>query len=131
MGMGTTDLGFEPVVHGGREPNGGGVSPAGSGCVRRAVRLAQRVRAAEHGEVLDIEAVGGEGLDHEADVAVQERKLAAAGGVGCAAVPREEREGEGEVPERGDGGGKVHVEERGAGRASGDEACIRERGVRT
>jgi len=119
--MGTTDLGFEPVVHGGREPNGGGVSPAGSGCVRRAVRLAQRVRAAEHGEVLDIEAVGGEGLDHEADVAVQERKLAAAGGVGCAAVPREEREGEGEV----------HVEERGAGRASGDEACIRERGVRT
>ena len=75
--MGMTDLGFEPIVHGGCEPNSGGVSPAGCAC--------------------------------------------AAGGVGCAAVPREEREGEGEV----------HVEERGAGRASGDEACIRERGVRT
>lgn len=41
-------------------------------------------------------------------------------------VPGEEREGE--VPERRDGGGEVRIRDRGAGRASGSEARILERG---
>ncbi|BAS99700.1 Os07g0104366, partial [Oryza sativa Japonica Group] len=58
-----------------------------------AVRLPEGVGGGEHDEVLDVEALGGEGVHHAGDVAAERGKLtAAAGGGGGAAVPAAERD---------------------------------------
>ena len=84
----------------GRGAAGGGVEAVGVG---RAVRLPQRVRPRQHGEVLDVEALGGERLHHEPDVAVQRRELPAAGGAGGAAVAAAQRDGPGRALGQRDG----------------------------